>query len=314
MQSPDPRKASVHQQYFGYPLEHVAMLEKYRAEPVPPTPGCYTDYFGIRTRLSLFGFEQTEWFEQNSGMLPFPDDSLHAETIEYLACARAVDQSSRRLAVVELGAGWGPWITLCAVMGLRKGVTEVELVAVEADRRKLELMRTHLSENGLPFDAAVRHPSGANVRMKCIHAGVAAKTGTISFSVGEGVDWGGAVSEKAGREDYRGLKLPAATIPAISIADATKELEAIDIMHVDIQGAERSAIPAAIDSLNRKVKFLALGTHSRPIEGEMVELFVANGWKLEYEKPCKMDFQPGISIEGMTKVDGLQFWMNPRRA
>lgn len=314
MEPADPRKASAHQQYFGYPLEDVALLEKYRATDFAPTTGCYTDYFGIRTRLSLFGFEHTQWFEENSGMLPFPDDSMHAETIEYLACARAVEMGGPRFTAVEFGAGWGPWITLCAVFAIRRGARDISLLAVEADRKKLDLMREHLVSNGLPFDATARHASGATVSTKVVHAGVAARSGTISFAVSEGVDWGGAVTEKAGREDYRGMRLDTVTIPAVSIADALASHDRVDIVHVDIQGAERSAIPAGIDVLDRKVLTLAIGTHSRLIEGELMELLSAHGWTLEYEKPCKLQFRPGVTLEGMTVIDGTQFWINPRLA
>jgi len=312
MEPADPRKASAHQLYFGYPLEHVALLEKYRATELQPTPGCYTDYFGIRTRLSLFGFERTEWFEQNSGMLPFPDDSMHAETIEYLTCVRAVEMAGKRFCAVEFGAGWGPWITLCAVLAIRKGVRDVSLLAIEADRKKLDMMREHLTANGLPYDATARHPSGATVSTKVVHAGVAAKTGTISFAVADGVDWGGAVTEKAGREDYRGMRLDAVTVPALSVADALASYDRVDILHVDIQGAERAAIPAGIDVLDRKVRTLAIGTHSRLIEGELMEALSAHGWTLEYEKPCKLQHRKGVRLEGMTIVDGTQFWLNPR--
>lgn len=314
MEPADPRKASAHQLYFGYPLEHVALLEKYRATDLQPTPGCYTDYFGIRTRLSLFGFERTEWFEQNSGMLPFPDDSVHAETIEYLACVRAVEMCRGHMTAVEFGAGWGPWITLCAVLAMRNGVRDISLLAIEADLGKLDLLREHLTANGLPYDSTARHSSGATVTTRVVHAGVAARSGTISFALAPGLDWGGAVTEKSQRKDYRGMQVDSVQVPALSVADALASLDRVDILHVDIQGGERTAIPAGIEVLDRKVRTLAIGTHSRLIEGELMEVLSDRGWKLEYEKPCRFEFRPGVTLEGMTVVDGAQFWINPRLA
>ena len=47
----------------------------------------------------------------------------------------------------------------------------------------------------------------------------------------------------------------------------------VDVIHLDIQGAERTLLPAAIDLVNAKVYRVIVGTHSEEIHQEMKALF-----------------------------------------
>lgn len=57
---------------------------------------------------------------------------------------------------------------------------------------------------------------------------------------------------------------------------------------------------------------LLVATHSRALEGGIIDLLHDNGWKLLYEKPCK--FTPGSNTEltALTYLDGTQVWVNTR--
>jgi hypothetical protein len=50
---------------------------------------------------------------------------------------------------------------------------------------------------------------------------------------------------------------------------------------------------------------VVIGTHSRPIEGKLIEHLNERGWILEFEQPCT------FALEGSelpVRVDGCQGW------
>jgi hypothetical protein len=62
-----------------------------------------------------------------------------------------------------------------------------------------------------------------------------------------------------------------------------------------------------------KVHWPVVGTHSRKIDGDLMDLMHRAGWQLENEKPAKLVWNTGFpTLEGMTVLDGTQVWRNPR--
>jgi hypothetical protein len=92
------------------------------------------------------------------------------------------------------------------------------------------------------------------------------------------------------------------------LSDIAQDLERVDLLHVDIQGGEQILIPSAMPFLCEKVAYLFIGTHSRQIEGMMMDCLLKAGWILEIERPAIISAgaRPGIV------VDGVQGWRNPR--
>ena len=87
--------------------------------------------------------------------------------------------------------------------------------------------------------------------------------------------------------------------------------DAIDLLHMDVQGSEFPLILSALHVLARKVRYLYIGTHSRPIEGELINLLFRRGWQLEREDPCYFRCgQDGPTLEALTLRDGGQVWRN----
>ncbi len=86
-----------------------------------------------------------------------------------------------------------------------------------------------------------------------------------------------------------------------------------DLVHVDVQGWEAKLCVSSVEPLNARVRWLVIGTHSRSIDGQVIEILHAAGWVLENEKPTRFQFDPAKpSLELMTEVDGVQVWRNPR--
>jgi hypothetical protein len=88
-----------------------------------------------------------------------------------------------------------------------------------------------------------------------------------------------------------------------------------DLVHIDVQGWERLICDDARAQLNGRVAYLIVGTHSRKLDGDLVDLFHREGWILEHEKPSRFTFTPGVALlESMNEADGTQVWRNPRLA
>lgn len=139
---------SENQVYLGVQLSDVQLFDKYSAPDAQPCPGFYTDFSGVKTRLSYFGIDSHP-AEQQIGAVPFPDDALHAEAIEYLAAIIALEQAQDSFTVVELGAGYGPWLVFGAKAALRRGISNINLIAVEADLQRHQLLFTNLADDCL---------------------------------------------------------------------------------------------------------------------------------------------------------------------
>lgn len=306
---------SENQVYLGVQLSDLQLFDQYSAPEIQPCSGFYTDFSGVRTRLSYFGLDSHP-AEQKIGAIPFPDDALHAEAIEYLAAIVALEQAKGSFTVVELGAGYGPWLVFGAKAALRRGISNINLIAVEADLQRHQLFYTNLADNGLPLPQSRTQPSAgqisSGVQVRCIHGAISDNNGKVSFGSQNVLDWGASPIEGSGSEDYRGITVKTEEIDTYTIEAVLEDVPAVDFMHMDIQGFELKSIRASLDALQRKVRVLLVATHSRALEGGIIDLLHNNGWKLLYEKPCK--FTPGSDAEltALTYLDGTQVWINTR--
>jgi FkbM family methyltransferase len=294
------------QVFLGYSVNELTELEKYKRPTESIQPGFHIDCFGIKTRYSYFFDTDAATIQAD---LPVPDNGLYGEAVEFLATCRAVDAASTSMTVIELGAGFAPWLVCAAAMALQRPIEKLRLIAVEADPARLELIRSHFADNGLP-EPGRRH---ARVETEIIHAAISDTHGTVSFAAQDIRDWGGGVSEEPAAQDYRGLGLKYVSVPTYPLSHLLASERFVDLIHMDIQGFEYKSIAASLADLNCKVRSIAIGTHSRVIEGRLIGLLREQGWTLVYEKPCK--FHPSSQlpdITGATYFDGTQFWINNR--
>jgi hypothetical protein len=95
---------------------------------------------------------------------------------DLIAVAHAVDAARDRFAMVELGAGYGYWLSEGGGLARRRGLAPL-LVGVEADPGHFELMQRHLANNG--FDPA---------EYRLFQAAIAPIDGEVYFTVGP--EWG----------------------------------------------------------------------------------------------------------------------------
>lgn len=299
--------------YSGYENQDIAVLKTFATHEAGKDQSSYTDGFGVKTLYECVPFVTAETLNLERLQLPVPDDGFHAEAIEYIAVTDALQrfQKQSSFCAVEIGAGWGPWITLAGVIARQRGVEQIKLVGVEASDRRFSLMSRHLQTNGLrPAECVSEDMLYDSVFTRLFNGAIWTHDGEIWFPEADVVDMGAAASESDQPADYRGAKLNNKAIACKKLDTLLHDMGCIDFMHIDIQGSELELIHDQIDWLSTNVKTLMIASHSRPIEGRLIELLFSKDWQLHREKPCRVDWYKNVSMVGKTMVDGSQYWLN----
>jgi hypothetical protein len=260
---------------------------------------CYQNWLGIQTDRNLFptvDFQDIDTFRR----VPYADDGVYGSSSEYAAIILALEMRANKFSfsVVELGAGWGPWISAGGVLAKREGVEEITLVGVEADEGRCEAMESHLRRNKLWSD------DGIHSSVK--HGAAWDEDKTVYFGVSDPMaDHGSAASAQMSDSDYRGRTITRVAVPAMTIETICAGMESIDCMHWDIQGSEYDVAVSSLEFLNQHARVIFVGTHSLKIHGSVVELFAENGWEIVYQNPPTFKYKPGAaSFMDMHTTDG----------
>jgi FkbM family methyltransferase len=267
-------------------------------------PGWDVNFLGVRTRVAYFSvheqfgdFSRPRWFKTP---LPVPNEDY----FEWIALLEAVVASRGSFTMVELGAGWGRWIVngIAALRALRP--LPYHVVGVEAEPTHFMWMRQHLADNDID-------PRNATL----IEAAVAKTDGGVLFHVGEAADWYGQAIVRADEAITAGA-LASRTggravqpVRAVSVRTVLQELEHVDLLDVDIQGAEADVLEPAGDVLGERVKRAYVATHDRASEERLRALFLELGWTCAYDFPGA---GPAETPWGRIMFeDGAQLWLNP---
>ncbi len=273
-----------------------------------PKEGFITDFLGARTRCTSLADCQ----RVSGGTvldIPVPGD-YHAEAVEYIGLLKSVVAASAKYTVLELGAGWGPWLVSGALAARRHGIADVRLVGVEADPQHFEFMRQHFLDNGLDPDAHT-----------LLKAAVGTEPGRARWpKVQDAANtWGGRparltgdTADEADTNYLGGMLDEFIDVEILDVADILALQPLWDLVHIDVQGWELAICTRAMPLLRERVRYLILGTHSRKLDGDLYDLFHRQGWVLEHEKTSQMIYAHGVKeLENMNVVDGTQVWRNP---
>jgi FkbM family methyltransferase len=187
----------------------------------------------------------------------------------------------------------------CALAADRLGgIERLDLVGVEATISHHAMMLTHFRDNGLEPDSHV-----------LLAAAVGDEPGSVRYPrlPDPAADWGateltlkdGVLVDKLGRpfEEFD-------EVPCYTIADLVGRYPTVDLLHVDIQGAEATAIPAAMSALCEHVRRVVVGTHGPQLDWGISDAFEAAGWTLEARRPSM------LTADGALVRDGVQVWRN----
>jgi FkbM family methyltransferase len=218
-----------------------------------------------------------------------------------------------RFAIMELGAGHGPWIAASAKAAEMRGIRAITLCGVEADPGRFALMRQNIEDNQL-----------SSYEVTLVQAAVGVADGKARWPrIADPVNDAGARPlrccsiHRTDRENdaaYLAGRLDdLIDIEIVSFGELLGMKSLWDLVHIDIQGTEFELCRAFVDQLSLHVRYMVIGTHSRKIEGDLIDLLVCAGWDLEHEKPACFSFRRAEAVlERMTTQDGTQVWRNPR--
>lgn len=287
--------------FNGYVREATStdtdVIHKFAAFDGSGTRGFVTDFLGCRTQVAF-----VRAATQHDGCVegyPIPAN-FHASACEWASVLRAVLDSPKRekMVVVEVGAGWGPWLVASHAAASQLGVEDVTLVGIEGSYEHVEFMRQHLSDNGI--DPA---------RHRLIHGVAAVNDGEVEFPDVDdpGLNYGASI---ASNDTLRSAVPVARTVrlQGYSLPTLLGPYSFVDLLHIDVQGLEADLILASLNTIAGKVRRIVVGTHGRNLEYSLMKEFSEKGWLLEADEACCYQQRAGkLDL----RLDGCQAWRNP---
>ena len=301
-----PADSDDYRLFSGYRLSDLTIFEEFRPKDIAATPGFVTDYIGSKTRMSIL-WDGVAALDGHLCGIPNPVDYF-AHATEWLGTLKAVRSAGRSFSAMELGAGVGPWISAAGVAAHHRGIQDIFLLGVEADEARFADMRTNLADNGLTatlLQAAVGVSDGLArwPRLK----------DPRNDAGGRPLRVDGA---KINDEDlkYRGdREEESVEIKVVSFGSLLERRKLWDLIHIDVQGTEDELCAAFSRQLTERVRWMVIGTHSRKLDGDVMNLLFRAGWHLEHEVPSRIIYRDGASsLIACTTHDGTQVWRNPQ--
>lgn len=282
--------------------EDLSLLERFNTPGAKAEPGFVVDFLGCRTRAASLWLEARSLSGAKLGV-PAQGD-YHGDAIEWLGLLRSVSSAHKQWVSIELGAGHGPWSVAGGKAAMIQGIEKIRLYAVEADPDRFRSLNLHFSDNGF---APIEHV--------LIEGAVGAQAGSSRWQIATDLseDWGARPLSGADVADYRGrLVEETAEIRVFAMTELLRREPRWDLVHIDVQGDEVALCSSCTKELNDRVRWLIVGTHSRKLDGDMIDLMWQQDWVLEHEMPTTFKFRPAQTLEAMTTIDGTQVWRNPR--
>jgi hypothetical protein len=284
--------------HYNAAFDPQEVMRRHAAPDLSASPGYLTNFLGVRIDPQFFPAILQGRAGEVEG-IPTPAN-WHADIAEWGAALRAVDLAHGTFTVIELGCGWGCWMNNTGVAARRAGL-DVHLIGVEGD------------EGHVGFAKAACAANGFTPRQVTLHRGIAAPTSGIALFPRQeqaGINWGlepifGVTDQQRRSAAESGCY---DELPMIALDEIAAPHRRIDLLHIDIQGGEADFIAGCLPIIGEKVAYLLVGTHSRQIEGRIMDILLQSGWILEIERPAIFSLQAGIP---QITVDGVQGWRNP---
>lgn len=296
---------------YVFSEDQLALIKSLHCDPAPEArEDMVTDYTGCRISPSHFPSIATQCGKVLP--LPVPDDGILHHALEYvglglaLRLAKAEKHANESFVMAEIGAGNGIWSSRTALCALAAGYKKVKVICVEADKAKFDSIKEHFEFNGL-WDRD-------DVEVQRVNEPITSDGRDVYFPRQEfASDYGVACADDQDQPEYRGFALEMEQRKSIPLAELLSGGEIFDFVNIDIQGAELDVVTNSVSVLAEKVRVMVIGTHSRFIEGSLLDALLFNGFALHAEKPCIFRYDgTAASLCGRTIQDGEQIWVNPR--
>ena len=288
--------------HYNSVFDAQQLIHKYARPHVTAHPSYATNFIGLK----LKGDYMPECVRHNVGSVepaPIPAN-WHADIAEFGAVLRAIDiHQGGEFVMGELGCGWGCWIGIAGLAAKARGLT-VKLFGVEGDAKHVNWAEESMLANGFSRRefTIVKAVASQQEGHALFPVSIA---GTVHYGLEPIFNASEIRVKQATREGTHRV------IPMQSLAKIFRSEERIDLLHIDIQGSESDLVERSLQFLTESVAYLAIGTHSRVIEGKLIQLLgSSSAWSLEIERPAI--FSIGEQGALCTVVDGVQGWRNQR--
>jgi FkbM family methyltransferase len=227
-------------------------------------------------------------------------DVRNEEAFEWVALLESVADAQSQYTMLELGAGYGRWTARAAVaLRHRNPGMPMRFIAVEAEPTHFAWMKEHLQTNKIDLTDCT-----------LIQAPVSGKRETVHFTVGHPEEWYGQAiipSADCGSSDWPKAKI--VTMETVTIPDLIGDLDYVDLIDMDIQGAELPCLESSINELSRKVRRLFISTHSDEIHDTINAILSrTKGWHCHASYPMQRTHQ--TELGQIQFRDGIQYWEN----
>jgi FkbM family methyltransferase len=263
-------------------------------------PGFERGFYGLNIRDWLFSGESKGYNERRVVHVDHPP--VDEEYFEWIALLTSIVNARGRFCMAELGAGWGRWIASAAVLCRQRDV-ECSFIGVEAESSRFELMKMVLRDNGVnPDDHDLLQAAVAERDGEVLLAGLEASHQQYGHKIIR-------ADEATAYQNFPGYEVR--PVPAYSLETICANHQYIDLIDIDVQGAEYDSLAPAFDVLDWKVGVVHIGTHTRRIERSLKRAFRAHGWLNAFSYPCHSEV--ATRFGRVTFVDGVQTWVNPDR-
>lgn len=285
--------------HYNSSFDPIELINKYKSTDLINCPDHLVNFVGLK--IKPYFMPESMWHTRGSVEHPPIPSNWHADISEFGAVLRALDLSSATNFIMgELGCGWGCWMGISGLVAKKKG-RHVKLYGIESDKKHVSWARENMSANGFAekeyviTEGIASSTSGKAlfplIDKKTIHYGLEPIFGASEHEI-----------RKALKNKSHEL------LQMISLEKIFKDESYVDLLHIDIQGCEVDVIGGSIDFLTSHVAYLVIGTHSRSIEGKLIDILLKHGWILEIERPAIFQIK---QRELITAVDGVQGWRNP---
>jgi FkbM family methyltransferase len=156
---------------------------------------------------------------------------------------------------------------------------QVNAFGVESDEKHIQLARTNMFANGFTSN-----------EFRVLDGAVAAEEETALFPRNEfdSINYGLQPVLNASDESVEAAKRIGnfKVVQMLALSGIFASAPKVDLLHIDIQGGEVGLVRGSMQFLYDHVSYMVIGTHSRAIEGQLIELLMNNNWVLEIERPA----------------------------
>ena len=278
----------------GLIAAHHPIFERFKPFSGVCPAGFTVDAAGVLVDHKMLDPSSSLGFLEDTTVTTGPPSFGGEGYFDLIGIACAVDAATDRFVMIELGAGYGYWISQGAKLALSRGL-DVQIVGVEAEPQHYAMMRRHLDYNEISHLA------------KTIEAAVAPQDGHVFFEIGDSnAWWGQAIRDDMQEEQQIDEGRRTKRTPAVSLSTLLSDFTRVDALHMDIQGAELTVLASAWDQVCRKCFVVVIGTHSKEIEIGLRELF--QGWRNIYD--FELSKTHNTEFGTIELGDGIQVWMN----